>query len=90
MFKQIESYNKQVLYFSGVKSFWAITDTIKNLNGRNNATSIICYGFSTFYTNIPYGKVIGILKEHIDFCFKGGDGEFIVADRCGAQWSNRQ
>ena len=27
---------------------------------------------------------------HIYFCFKTGDQEFIVVDRYGAQWSNRQ
>ena len=48
------------------------------------------YGFSTFYTNIPHGKLIRILNKHIDFRFKVGDREFIVVDRYGAQLSNRQ
>ena len=28
---------------------------------------------------------IRILNEHIDFSFKGGDGEFIVVDKYGVQ-----
>ena len=40
----------------------------------------------TLYTNIPHGKIIRILNEHIDFCFKNDAGEFIVVDKYGAQW----
>ena len=44
----------------------------------------------TLYTNIPHGKLMRILNEYLDFCFKVRDGEFIVVDRYGAQWSNKQ
>ena len=91
MFNQIESYNKQSSFSSGVKPFWAILNnqlvigTIKNLNGSK--TSNTCFDFSTLHINIPHGKLIRVLKEHIYFC---GDGKFILDDRYGAQWSNRQ
>ena len=31
-----------------------------------------------------------ILKEHLDSCYKGGDGKYKVVARYGAQWSNWQ
>ena len=44
--------------------------------------------FSTLYTNIPHGKPIVILNEHMDHSFEGGDGSFIEVDRYDALWSN--
>ena len=79
-FKQIESYYKQSFFFSGVTSFseilknQSVIDSVKNLNGLNKAESVTCYDVLTLYTNIPHGKPIGILNEHIDFCFKGDGG----------------
>ena len=90
-FNQIESYNKQSSFSLGVKQFCTILNnqpvigTIKNLNGSK--TSNTCFDFSTLHINIPHGKLIRVLKEHIYFC---GDGKFILDDRYGAQWSNRQ
>lgn len=80
----------------GVKSFWAILnnqtviDTVTNLNGGKKATSITCSDLSTPHTNIFHGKLMRILNEHVDFCFKVSDGEFIVVEGFGAQWSSKQ
>ena len=96
MFKQIEICDEQSSSFLGIKSFWRITnnqhviDIIKILNGHNKATSITCYDFSTFYFNIPHGKLIRILNEHIHFSFKGRDGEFNEVDRYRSPSSNTQ
>ena len=68
--------------FSGVKSFLTVLnnepviDAIKNLHGHNKAKSIMCFDFSTFYKNIPHDKLIRVLSEHIDFCFKVGNWIF--------------
>ena len=86
MFNQFGSYKRQSSFFSGAKSFWRIFNnqtvivTIKNLNGRNKATSISCFDFSTLYTNISCGKLVRDLNEHIGFCFKGRSGQFIVVN----------
>ena len=94
MFKQIESLISKVLSFQVLnhskQSSIINTDTIKNLNSRNKATSITRYHFSTLHTNITHWKLIRILNEHTYFCFKVGDEEFIAVDRYGAQGSNRQ
>ena len=58
MIKQIKGYNKQRSFIN----YQPTSDTIKNLNSRSNATSIICYDFSTLYTNIPHWKLIRILN----------------------------
>ena len=86
MIKQIKGYNKQRSFINNQPT----SDTIKNLNSRSNATSIICYDFSTLYTNIPHWKLIRILNQLINFCFKGIDEQFIIADRYGIQWNKRQ
>ena len=78
-----------VLSYSGQSSIININD-IKNINGRNKATSITYYDVSTLCTNILHRKYIRILNDHVDLCFRGDGGEVIVVDRYGAQWSNRQ
>lgn len=94
MFKPFEDDNMQSFFFSSVESFWTILNnqhviyTTKNLNGRSKATPITCYNFSTPFTKISHGKLIGILNEHIDFCFNSVDGEFVVVDKYGTQLSN--
>ena len=96
MSKQIGSYNEQSSFFSGVTFFWSainnqfVIGTIKNLNDRKNATSITRYDCSTLSTNIYFGKLIRIIKEHIDFCFKGSDVELVIVDRYRDQQINRQ
>ena len=67
-----------------------VTDAIKNLNGCNKVSSITCFEFSTpLQKSIPYCKLISVLNEHIDFCFKGGDGEFIAVYKKGSQSHNK-
>ena len=67
-----------------------MTDTVKYLNGRNKVTSITCYDFSTLHANIAPGKLIRILNERIDFCFKDGGGNSTELNKYGAQWINRK
>ena len=93
---QFESYSSQGLSCSGIKSFWtvlnnkSIFDIIKYLIGSNKATSITSFDFLILYTNIPHGKLIRVLKDHRDSWFKGRNEELIIANRYGAQWSNRE
>ena len=63
MYKQSETYNSKMHYFSGVKSFWRVqnnqpaTDAIKKLNSRNKTLSIATYDSFNLYTNIPHNKL---------------------------------
>ena len=94
IFKQVESYNKHTNIFSGVNSFWTILNnqpvinSINSLNNRGKATSISCFDFSTLYTTIPHDKLIKVLFDMIDFCFKGGDKQYIEIGKYGARWVN--
>ena len=96
MFNQMYSCHKQGSFFWSVQSFWtilnnqAVIDTIKNENSHDKATSTASFDFSTLHAKILHGKVIRILSEYIDFCFKAGDGGINVFNRYGTQWSNRQ
>lgn len=62
----------------------------RNLSGLIKAVSITCYDFSTLHTNIAPGKLIRILNERIDFCFKDGGGNSTDLNKYGAQWINRK
>ena len=94
MYNQIEDYNKKCHFFTGVKTFWTIQNnspvikSINNLNKRNKALQITSFDFSTLYTKIPHDKLLKVLNELIDFCFKGGTKDFIAVDKYGAKWVN--
>ena len=93
-YRQIEKYNKIDHFFTGVKTFWVIQDkkpvvnTIRNLNKRKNAKSIMTYDFSTLYTKIPHDKLKEVLHELTDFCFKGCTRNKILVNEYGATWLN--
>ena len=77
LYNQIEKYDKVKAFYSGVKKFWCIQNTVpvkkavEKLSARNCAKSITTFDFSTLYTNIPHDKLIFVLDKLIDFCFQG-------------------
>ena len=91
-FKQIEAYNAKCRFFSGVNTFWVIqnnkpvTESIKRLNARNKGTSISTFDFSTLYTKIPHDKLISVLYSIVDFCFNGGECDFLAVNDFGSKW----
>ena len=89
---QIESYNKKLQFFSGVNTFWVIsnnqpiTNAINKLNNRQRAKSISTFDFSTLYTKIPHDKLLFVLNSLVDFCFKGGMSQFIAIKYSETRW----
>ena len=83
MYHQIEAYNNKRHFFSGVKTFWTVQnnkqviDSIAKLSKRNKALSVSTFDFSTLYTKIPHSKLLHVLNDLIDFCFKGGGKSFL-------------
>ena len=75
-YRQIENYNKKLSFFSGVNKFWVILnntpirEAIDKLNSRKCAKSITTFDFSTLYTKIPHDKLIDVLHNLVNFCFK--------------------
>ena len=63
---------------------------MKKLNDRNKASSVSCFDFSTLYTKIPHSKLVKVLHELVDFCFKGGNAEFIAVNQYRAYWTNQK
>jgi len=53
---------------------------------RNNAHSIYTFDFSTLYTKIPHDKLKSVMRELINFCFKGGENKYIAVNKFGARW----
>lgn len=54
------------------------------------ASSISCFDFSTLYKKIPLDKLLKGFNELVDFCFKGGDRQFIFVDGHGDKWRKGQ
>ena len=62
IYKQIEPYNKQGTFVSGIKFFWTILNnesvinSTNNLNNRGKATFTTCFDFLTLCNIITHDK----------------------------------
>ena len=90
---QIKKYHERSQYFSGIKSFWVIesnTNVLHSLNSiskESRAKQLSTFDFSTLYTKIPHNKLLEVLSDIIEFCFKGRSKEPIKVDAYGnAYW----
>ena len=94
-YRQIEKYNSKSDFYSTAKTFWVIQNnedvlkSISKINRRNSARSINTYDFSTLYTKIPHQKLLEVLNELVDFCFKGGTHEQLSLTNSGAKWVSK-
>ena len=66
-----------------------VLKSISKINRRNSAKSINTYDFSTLYTKIPHQKLLEVLNELVDFCFKGGTHELLSLTNSGARWVSK-
>lgn len=91
-YRQIETYNAKSYFFSHVKSFWVIQsnekviDSIKRLNKRKSFKTMSTFDFSTLYTKIPHEKLLEVMNELVDFCFRGGSHEQLSVSSYYARW----
>ena len=57
------------------------------MNIKKRAKQVSTFDFSTLYTKIPHNKLIEILTNTVEFCFKGCTRSFIDIDNNGkAHW----
>ena len=63
---------------------------MQKLNNRKKAFSIATFDFFTLYTNIPHNILKNVMRELINFYFKGGEKEFIVVAKFGATWTDNR
>ena len=68
----------------------AAIDALNKLNGRRRSPSISSFDLSTFYTKIRHDKLLNVLNQSTDFCFKVRDGESISIDGYGAKCTNER
>ena len=94
---QVKKYHESSQYFSGIKSFWVIDNninvinTLKSLSKRNRAKQLSTFDFSTLYTKIPHKRLLEVLTEIIEFCFKGRSKYPIKVDAYGnAYWCEKK
>ena len=68
-FGQIQTYNDKCRFFIGVKTSLIVAnntlviDVMNKLNKRRKVTSISTFEFSTFYTKLPYIKLLIVLNS---------------------------
>ena len=64
----------------------AVINSLRKVSKSRRAKRISTFDFSTLYTNIPHDKLINVLNELIDFCFKGWENKHIAVTKYGAKW----
>ena len=77
--RQIQTYNDNCRFFTGVNMFWVVQnnkpviDAMNELNKRRKATSVSTFDLSTLCTKLPDNKLLMLLNSLIYFCFDGGE-----------------
>ena len=96
MYNQIENYHIKAKFLSNYNKFWVLQNpdpvlaSIKRINRKKGAKSIATYDFSTLYTKLPHDKLVKELIKLIDFCFNGGNKEYIKINNWGkASWGKK-
>ena len=75
------SCSDKYTFTSGMKASWTVLpviNSISQIDSRKKARSIFSFGFSTLYISRNHTKLICILRKLINFCFKGGSGNYIA------------
>ena len=91
VFRQIQIYNDKCRFFTGVDTFWVVQnnklviDAMNGLNKRMKATSVSNFDFSILYTKLPHNKLLMAVNSLIDFCFNGGECNYITVNNYGAR-----
>ena len=75
------------LIYNQIESNQSVKDTISKLNSTSKATSMFTFDLCTLYPIIPHDKLKLVMAELINFCFYGGNKEFIGITRYGAIWT---
>lgn len=83
----MDNFNRQSRFFSDSISFTkkTVINSINNHNKYSKASSISCFDLSTLCTKIPHSKMIKMLNELIELCFKGVDKNLISVNIHGAK-----
>ena len=56
------------------------------MNVISKGIYISYFDFSTLYTKIPHDKLISVLNSIVDFCFNGGECDYLAINDFGAKW----
>ena len=91
--QQVKTYHQKSQYFTGIKTFWVIDNnldvlnSIRSLSCKKRAKQVSTYDFSTLYTKIPHEKLLEVLTEIVEFCFRGRSKDPVEVDNYGkAYW----
>ena len=68
-FRQIQEYNENCRFFTGVNTLWVVQnnkpviDAMNELNKRRKVTSVSTFDFSNLYTELPHNKLLMVLNS---------------------------
>ena len=82
---QLETYNKKCHFFFRSKNILVIRK-LTDLNKRKKCKSVKSFDFSALYTNIHHDKLKFVLNDLTNFCFKGGEKQYIKVLFKWANW----
>ena len=64
----------KITFYSLFKQFWVTGNSKPQMiNCEGKAKSVWIFGFSTLYIKLPRFDLISVLKNIVDFAFKGGN-----------------
>ena len=91
-FKKTKAFNDKCTFFIVMKTFWTVLnnqsmiDAVDEINSSTKAHSISTFDFSSLYYNKNHERLKFILRELMNFCFKGGLENYIAVRKFGARW----
>ena len=59
---------------------------MNGMNKRRKAIYVSTFDFSALYTKFPHNRLLMVLNILIDFCFDGGESNFITVNSYWARW----
>ena len=87
LLSQRRNYCKIIQETRGINAMWIIDNTspflsmLDNLSSKQKAKTINTFDFSTLYTKIPHKDLKEKIKEFIESCYKGANGNKYLSIR---------
>ena len=92
---QIRSFHNKSKFYKNYNRFWVIDNTkpfidrLNVINTRKRAKEISTFDFSTLYTKLPHNDLTRVLNSIIDFCFDGGNRNYLGFSKFSTFWCKK-
>ena len=92
---QIRNFHDKSKFYKNYNRYWVINnskpfiDKLNVINTRKKAKEISTFDFSTLYTKLPHNDLTRVLNYIIDFCFDGGDRNYLGFSNFSTFWCKK-